>query len=103
MSNEMQINECGSCTFQSKELGHVRFHMRALMNKKEPENHILNLTVAEALTPRMSAYYFSWIEESANAKQEEGTESAGKGVEELCLNRKKLIKKLNTVFRKKLM
>ncbi|XP_016663435.1 uncharacterized protein LOC107884888 [Acyrthosiphon pisum] len=37
--------------FQLKELDHVRFHMRTHRNIKEPENSILNLTVATALTP----------------------------------------------------
>jgi hypothetical protein len=33
-SSKMKIYKCGFCTFQSKELGHVRFHMRSHMNKK---------------------------------------------------------------------
>ncbi|KAF0767546.1 homeobox protein 12-like [Aphis craccivora] len=50
-TNKMKIYKCGFCTFQSKELGHVRFHMRTHMNKKEPEKPILNQSAAKALTP----------------------------------------------------
>uniref|UniRef100_A0A2S2NUC8 C2H2-type domain-containing protein n=1 Tax=Schizaphis graminum TaxID=13262 RepID=A0A2S2NUC8_SCHGA len=50
-ANKMKIYKCGFCTFQSKELGHVRFHMRTHMNKKEPEKPILNQSAAKALTP----------------------------------------------------
>ncbi|CAI6354425.1 unnamed protein product [Macrosiphum euphorbiae] len=50
-ANKMKIYKCGFCTFQSKELGHVRFHMRTHMNKKEPEKPILNQAAAKALTP----------------------------------------------------
>lgn len=50
-TNKMKIYKCGFCTFQSKELGHVRFHMRTHMNKKEPEKPILNQAAAKTLTP----------------------------------------------------
>jgi hypothetical protein len=50
-TNKMKIYKCGFCTFQSKELGHVRFHMRTHMNKKEPEKPIINQAAAKALTP----------------------------------------------------
>ncbi|CAH1726706.1 uncharacterized protein LOC114120276 [Aphis gossypii] len=33
--SKMKIYKCGFCTFQSKDLGHVRFHMRSHMNKKK--------------------------------------------------------------------
>ncbi|XP_008184272.1 uncharacterized protein LOC100575488 isoform X2 [Acyrthosiphon pisum] len=47
----MKIYRCGSCTFHSKELRHVRLHVRSHTNKKEPENPILKQGVAKALTP----------------------------------------------------
>ncbi|KAL5238666.1 hypothetical protein ACI65C_006076 [Semiaphis heraclei] len=50
-TNKMKIYKCGFCTFQSKELGHVRFHMRTHLNKKEPEKPILNQAAAKTLTP----------------------------------------------------
>lgn len=50
-TNKMKIYKCGFCTFQSKELGHVRFHMRTHMNKKEPEKPIHNQAMAKTLTP----------------------------------------------------
>eukprot|EP00102_Acyrthosiphon_pisum_P008801 XP_003245952.2 PREDICTED: histone H4 transcription factor-like [Acyrthosiphon pisum] len=50
-ANKMKIYKCGSCTFQSKELGHVQFHMRHHTNKREPKKRILNQSAAKALTP----------------------------------------------------
>ncbi|XP_003240626.1 insulinoma-associated protein 1-like [Acyrthosiphon pisum] len=47
----MKIYRCGSCACQSKEIGHVRFHVRSHTNKKEPEKPILKHRVGKALTP----------------------------------------------------
>ncbi|XP_060857364.1 probable inactive protein kinase DDB_G0270444 [Metopolophium dirhodum] len=50
-TNKMKVYKCGFCTFQSKDLGHVRFHMRNHVNKKEPEKPILNQATDKELTP----------------------------------------------------
>eukprot|EP00102_Acyrthosiphon_pisum_P026227 XP_016663437.1 PREDICTED: origin recognition complex subunit 1-like [Acyrthosiphon pisum] len=50
-ANKMKTYKCSFCLFQSKKLEHVRFHMRTHMNKKEPENPILNQATNKALTP----------------------------------------------------
>lgn len=48
-SSKMKIYKCGFCAFQSKELGHVRFHMRSHMKKTDGEK--ANQAVAKPLTP----------------------------------------------------
>ncbi|KAL4083479.1 hypothetical protein QTP88_028795 [Uroleucon formosanum] len=40
IANRMKLYKCGFCIFQSKNLGHVRFHMRTHGNKKESEKPI---------------------------------------------------------------
>ncbi|XP_025418117.1 zinc finger protein 131-like isoform X3 [Sipha flava] len=50
-SSKMKIYKCGFCTFQSKELGHVRFHMRSHMHKKEAESKVNQTAAAKTLTP----------------------------------------------------
>eukprot|EP00102_Acyrthosiphon_pisum_P027833 XP_016665043.1 PREDICTED: uncharacterized protein LOC100573731 [Acyrthosiphon pisum] len=50
-TKKMKIYKCGICTFKSKELGHVQFHMRSHTNKKESEKPILNQKAAKAITP----------------------------------------------------
>ncbi|CAI6377381.1 unnamed protein product [Macrosiphum euphorbiae] len=47
----MKIYKYGSYTYQSKDLGHVLLNMCTHINKKEPENPILNLTAPKVLTP----------------------------------------------------
>ncbi|XP_060859211.1 zinc finger protein 728-like isoform X2 [Metopolophium dirhodum] len=49
-ANKTKIYKCGYCTFQSKELGHTRIHMRTHVNKKEPEKPILIQPATKALT-----------------------------------------------------
>ncbi|XP_060857282.1 myb-like protein AA [Metopolophium dirhodum] len=50
-TNKMKIYKCSVCTFQSKELSHVRFHMRTHTNKMEPVKPIFNQSAVKALTP----------------------------------------------------
>ncbi|VVC34591.1 Zinc finger C2H2-type [Cinara cedri] len=52
-ASKMKIYKCGFCAFQSKELGHVRFHMRTHMNnrKTELEKATNQSSVAKAITP----------------------------------------------------
>ncbi|CAI6372870.1 unnamed protein product [Macrosiphum euphorbiae] len=49
--SKIKIYKCACCAFQSKELGHVRFHMRTHVKKKEPEKPILKQATARYLTP----------------------------------------------------
>ncbi|KAL4083530.1 hypothetical protein QTP88_028846 [Uroleucon formosanum] len=51
IANRIKLYKCGFCMFQSKNLGHVRFHMRTHGNKKESEKPIVNQAIAKALTP----------------------------------------------------
>ncbi|KAL4088560.1 hypothetical protein QTP88_023652 [Uroleucon formosanum] len=47
-ASKIKIYKCGFCPFQSKDLGHVRFHMRSHMKKKDNEKS--NQTVMKTLT-----------------------------------------------------
>ncbi|XP_060872189.1 serine/threonine-protein kinase pakD-like [Metopolophium dirhodum] len=57
-ASKIKIYKCGFCPFQSKDLGHVRFHMRSHMKKKDNEksNQTVTKTVTQQQQPQQQQH-----------------------------------------------